>query len=218
MISSEMRRWRVELLIHNYKLLIVILTILVVLIFAMSVKRVRTKDVVTLISVSALIAAARGFFFFTPHIKPSSALLVIVGSAFGFMPGLVIGALSSVLSNFIFGQGPWTIFQMIGWGLVGAMGSLCKTRKVGVVAVFFLVLCVYSPLVNIASAILMTNTLNMESFIMMTMSGFPLDMIHAVTSSIFIFYLWSPIHKRLGRLHDRYGVLKYGRGKSSCNL
>jgi energy-coupling factor transport system substrate-specific component len=79
----------------------------------------------------ALVAALAAFgslgriaFAALPNVKPTTDIVLIAGFALGAAPGYVVGALAALTSNFFFGQGPWTPWQMAGWGLVGIIGAL----------------------------------------------------------------------------------------------
>ena len=41
----------------------------------------------------------------------------------GGAPGFMVGAIAALASNLFFGQGPWTPWQMVGWGGVGLFGA-----------------------------------------------------------------------------------------------
>ena len=63
-----------------------------------------------------------------PNFKPVTAIVMITGIAFGPEAGYLTGALAALLSNFLFGQGPWTPWQMFSWGIVGFLtGTLYRT-------------------------------------------------------------------------------------------
>ena len=56
------------------------------------------------------------------------------GYALGGGPGFAVGALAGLASNFFFGQGPWTPWQMAGWGAVGVIGAglaVLTGRRIG---------------------------------------------------------------------------------------
>ena len=82
--------------------------------------------------VAALAIAGRIAFAAFPNVKPTTDIVVFSGYALGPAPGFAVGALAGLVSNFWFGQGPWTPWQMIGWGLVGAsaapLGRLLRNR------------------------------------------------------------------------------------------
>ena len=58
-----------------------------------------------------------------PNVKPTTDIVLIAGFALGGAPGLAVGALAALASNFFFGQGYWTPWQMAAWGLVGLLGA-----------------------------------------------------------------------------------------------
>ena len=49
---------------------------------------------------------------------------VVPGGGLGGAPGFAVGAVAGLTSNFFFGQGPWTPWQMAAWGGVGIAGAL----------------------------------------------------------------------------------------------
>ncbi|HTW11789.1 MAG TPA: hypothetical protein VME01_03520, partial [Solirubrobacteraceae bacterium] len=75
-------------------------------------------------TLAAFGALGRIAFAAIPNVKPTTDIVLIAGFALGAAPGYVVGALAALSSNFFFGQGPWTPWQMAGWGLVGLLGAL----------------------------------------------------------------------------------------------
>ena len=59
-----------------------------------------------------------------PNFKPVSAIIIITAAAFGPEAGYLTGALAGFVSNFLFGQGPWTPWQMFCWGCIGFVAGL----------------------------------------------------------------------------------------------
>ena len=58
-----------------------------------------------------------------PNVKPTTDIVLIAGYALGGAPGFAVGAVAAIASNVVFGQGPWTPWQMLAWGLVGLLGA-----------------------------------------------------------------------------------------------
>ena len=46
--------------------------------------------------------------------------MLIAGYALGGAPGFAVGAVTAIASNIVFGQGPWTPWQMLAWGSSGS--------------------------------------------------------------------------------------------------
>jgi energy-coupling factor transport system substrate-specific component len=74
-------------------------------------------------TLAAIAALGRDAFVAVPDVKPITAIVLVSGIAFGTGPGFAVGAISGLASNFLLGQGPWTPWQMLGWGLVGLIGG-----------------------------------------------------------------------------------------------
>ena len=75
-------------------------------------------------TMAGLAAIGRIAFAPIPNVKPTTDIIFIAGFALGGAPGFVVGAVAALASNLLFGQGPWTPWQMVAWGLCGAFGAL----------------------------------------------------------------------------------------------
>jgi prenyltransferase beta subunit len=75
-------------------------------------------------TLAALAALGRDAFAAIPDVKPITAIVLVSGLAFGAGPGFAVGAIGGLASNILLGEGPWTPWQMLGWGLVGVLGAL----------------------------------------------------------------------------------------------
>ena len=74
-------------------------------------------------TLAAFAALGRIAFAALPNVKPTSDIVLVSGYALGAGPGFVVGALAGLTSNFFFGQGPWTPWQMAAWGVTGMLGA-----------------------------------------------------------------------------------------------
>ncbi len=74
-------------------------------------------------TLAAFAALGRIAFAAVPNVKPTTDIVLIAGYALGGAPGFVVGAVTGLTSNFFFGQGPWTVWQMAGWAGVGLIGA-----------------------------------------------------------------------------------------------
>ncbi len=85
-------------------------------------------------TLAAFAALGRIAFAALPNVKPTTDIVLISGYALGGAPGFAVGALAGLTSNFFFGQGPWTPWQMAGWGATGVLGAglaLVSGRRIG---------------------------------------------------------------------------------------
>ncbi len=81
------------------------------------------KLVAVIATLATLAALGRDAFVAIPDVKPITAIVLVSGVAFGAGPGFAVGAISALASNILLGEGPWTPWQMLGWGLVGLIGA-----------------------------------------------------------------------------------------------
>jgi energy-coupling factor transport system substrate-specific component len=81
------------------------------------------KLLAVIATLAALAALGRDAFAAVPDVKPITAIVLVSGIAFGAGPGFAVGAISALASNVLLGEGPWTPWQMLGWGIVGLIGA-----------------------------------------------------------------------------------------------
>jgi uncharacterized membrane protein len=157
-----------------------------------------------------------GRFLFAPMqgFKPVTAIVIIAAICLGSETGFMIGALTAVVSNFYFGQGLWTPFQMISWGGVGFFAGLLprfhltdgKTARIlslsaaGIVGgvVFSLTTDVMVPL----SAAAFSLSLYGEA----VLAALPWMALYAASNVVFLLVLARPISEKLQRIKTKYGV------------
>ncbi len=81
------------------------------------------KLLAVLATLAAIAALGRDAFAAIPDVKPITAIVLVSGVAFGAAPGFAVGAIAGIASNLLLGEGPWTPWQMLGWGVVGLLGA-----------------------------------------------------------------------------------------------
>jgi energy-coupling factor transport system substrate-specific component len=86
--------------------------------------RRRANELALVAALAALATAGRVLFASLPNFKPVTFVVLVSGIALGPASGFMVGATTAVISNLFFGQGPWTPWQMLAWGLVGVVGGL----------------------------------------------------------------------------------------------
>ena len=100
--------------------------------------RPSSKEVALVATMAALGALGRDAFAAIPDVKPTTAITFVCGYAFGPGPGFAVGAVGALAFNIFLGQGSWTPWQMLAWGIVGlggaALGRLLARRPLRRVA------------------------------------------------------------------------------------
>ncbi|MBQ7264483.1 MAG: ATP-binding cassette domain-containing protein [Firmicutes bacterium] len=177
-------------------------------------KSIKKRELVIIALLSALCCVGRLIFFPFPAIKPLTALVVISGVSMGAEAGFAVGAAGSLLSNFYFGQGPWTPWQMFAYGIIGFISgiffSLTKIKKTSInlgIFGFLSVLLIYGPIMNPASVLTAQPNADMKQILASFAVGISFDMIHAVSTVIFMLSISEPIIKRLERIKIKYAIL-----------
>ena len=169
-----------------------------------------TKRLVLIATMVALSVVGRFIFTPLPGFKPVTAVVVITAMYFGSEAGFMTGALSAVISNFYFGQGPWTPFQMFSWGLIGLIAGLLadllkRSRIVlGIYAVISGIM--YSLLMDIWTVLWVDGTFNFTRYLAAIVSATQFTVIYAVSNLIFLLLFIKPIGKTLERIKTKYGV------------
>lgn len=88
-------------------------------------RKPRAREIVLLSTMTGLSVAANELCSHTIPLHGGTAMVVISGIALGPETGFFVGALSRFVCNFFSGQGPWTPWQMVSWGLMGYLAGLC---------------------------------------------------------------------------------------------
>lgn len=92
--------------------------------------RPQAREMVTIAVLCAIAVASRAAFIMLPSFKPIVGIVMISGMAFGARAGFLTGAVSAFVSNFIFGQGPWTPWQMFAFGMAGFLAGLLYEKGI----------------------------------------------------------------------------------------
>ncbi len=168
------------------------------------------KRLVLLAVMVALSVVGRIIFTPIPGFKPVTAFVVITAMYFGSEAGFLTGALSAVISNFYFGQGPWTPFQMFSWGMIGLLAGLLSEvlKKNKLVLCIFAVIsgALYSFLMDIWTVLWADGFFNIERYLAAIISSMQFTLIYAVSNLIFLFLFAKPIGKVLERIKDKYAI------------
>lgn len=164
----------------------------------------------------ALAAAGRMLFAPIPDFKPVSAICILAGAVFGRRSGFMVGALAALVSNFFFGQGPWTPWQMYAWGLVGYLAGVLAERgwldrTPAVAAYGFLSGLLYGLLLNGWYIVGFVHPLTWPAALLAFGAALPFDALHGAATVAFLLALYAPWRRKLERIKRKY-ALADGRG------
>ncbi len=145
-----------------------------------------------------------------PIIKPVTALTILAAMYLGKEAGFLVGALSAVLSNFFFGQGPWTPFQMLAWGLIGWLAGILavplqrhRWLLLGYGAITGLG---YSMLMDVWTVLWHYENFSAASYGAVLITAIPHMLLYVCGNVLFLAVLGKPIGDKLLRIRKKYGI------------
>ncbi|MDO4475799.1 MAG: ECF transporter S component [Lachnospiraceae bacterium] len=192
---------------------LVILEIMIPFFLSLEMKKPDALSLCILAVMAALAAISRAAFIFVPGFKPITGIIMITGIAYGAETGFLTGALGLFASNFLFGQGPWTPWQMFAYGFAGFMAGLVfhKRRhwcRPPVLAIFgFLgILCVVGPLLDTCTVFSVLTTFTPKSILVIYAQGVPINILHALGCAVTLLLIGRPLIEKLDRLQHKYGL------------
>ncbi len=167
-----------------------------------------TRKLVLIAAMIALSVVGRIIFTPVPGFKPVTAMVVITAMYFGSEAGFMTGSLSALISNFCFGQGPWTPFQMFSWGILGFIAGIIarqlRENKV-VLAIYGIVSGVlYSFLMDVWTVLSADGYFNFSRYLAAVAASAEFTVIYAVSNVIFLLLFAKPIGKMLERIKVKY--------------
>lgn len=200
--------------------LLILLEIMIPFLLIFERRQPKAREIVTIASLSALAVVGRVAFFMLPQFKPVAAIVILSGVCLGGQVGFLVGAVTAFVSNMLFGQGPWTPWQMFGFGMLGFLSGICNvkgllTKNKGVLCVFgtFITVFVYGIILDTSSALIAQAKVTRESLLTYYVMGFPFNIIHGVATLFFLGVASRPIIEKLERIKVKYGLLKTNVGQ-----
>jgi prenyltransferase beta subunit len=163
-------------------------------------------------ALAALAVVGRLAFAAIPNVKPTTDIVMFAGYALGAVPGFVVGAVTALVSNIFLSQGPWTAWQMVGWGGVGVAAALLaramRGRELGRVPLA--IACGLGGLAFGAWMDLYQWTLaarqDLDSYLAVSASSLPYNLAHAIGNVVFCLLIGPLFVRSLRRYRRRFEV------------
>lgn len=201
---------------YNIVALLVLLECMLPFILVFEGRKPKARELVTIAVLCAIGIAGRGLFFMLPQFKPVTALTIIAGVAFGGEAGFLVGAVTMLLSNMLFSQGPWTPWQMFAMGLIGFIagvlfkkGWLSRTRVSLAVFGAFSSVVIYGGIMNPASMFMYSSqSVSLNTLLAYYLSGLPMDLVHGFGTVVFIMLAAEPMLEKMDRIKVKYGLVE----------
>ncbi|MBQ7759357.1 ECF transporter S component [Anaerotignum sp.] len=178
-------------------------------------RKPKARELVIIAVLCALGVAGRTAFFMLPQFKPVIALTIIAGVAFGGESGFLVGAMTMLVSNMLFSQGPWAPWQMFAMGIIGFLAGILFRK--GMLQRKRLSLCIfgalsavfiYGGIMNPAAALLSGNSMDLNIILAYYLTGLPVDCIQGLATWLFLWFAAEPMLEKLDRIKMKYGLVE----------
>lgn len=193
---------------------LIIMELLIPFFMAFEGRKPQARELVVIAVMCAIAIAAR-VAIPIPHFKAIFAIIMLSGIAFGPEAGFMVGAISAFASNFFYGQGPYTPWQMFAYGAGGMLAGFCfskggLSRKNWIMAVFgfFAVILWVGPLLDASSIFLMLTNITWESVLTTMAAGFYVNMSQAICTAAIMLLFGRAFLDKLDRIKLKYGMME----------
>lgn len=198
----------------NYYIVSVVILIASMLPFFVSYeqKKVTARDITLTATLIALAVVSRAAFYLVPQVKPIAAVVIVSAVCLGAHKGYIVGAFSAFVSNFIFGQGMWTPFQMVALGTVGLLtGLIFRWLKVNrytlSIVGFVLATVVYGAIVDMSTVLsAYGNNVTLKGALSIYASGAVFSLVFGGATAVFLFLFGMPFITKIERISKKYGL------------
>ena len=192
---------------------LIILELMIPFFLAFEGRRPQARELVVIAVMCALAIAAR-VVIPIPHFKANFAVIMLAGIAFGPEAGFMVGAISAFASNFMYGQGPYTPWQMMAYGAGGmlagflfAKNRLPKKPVIMAISGFLTVILWIGPLMDCSSIFLMLSRINWKSVLAVLLSGLTVNVANGISTALVMILFGRPLLDKLDRIKIKYGML-----------
>jgi energy-coupling factor transport system substrate-specific component len=174
--------------------------------------RPSARIVAAVAALAALGVAGRVVLAPVPNVVATTDVALLAGYALGGGPGFAVGALSGLVSNFWLGQGPWTPWQMAGWGLVG-VGGAALARFTGrslnrwwLAAAAAVAGLAYGALLDLSVMVQYGGEQSVDRYVALSARGIPFNVAHALGNAALMLAAGPAMVRILGRYRERFEV------------
>ncbi len=163
-------------------------------------------------TLAALAALGRVAFAALPDVKPTTDIVLLAGFVLGAAPGFAVGSVAALASNFFFGQGAWTPWQMFAWGLIGLLGaglgriSGRRLGRTGLAVACGAAGLLFGVVLNFSTWITFSGDLTLDHFLVIAGSALPFDVTHAIGNVVFCVAFGPALVRALLRFRGRIDV------------
>jgi energy-coupling factor transport system substrate-specific component len=181
--------------------------------FEFETRAAGSKEIALIGILGTVSAVIRIPFAAIPNVQPCTYLIVCAGYVFGPLAGFMVGAITALVSNFFLGQGPWTIYQMFAWGMVGVSASYLKRLnpgRRGLIAFGIAWGYLFGAIINLWFWAAFVYPLTPNTFLVSQLNSLWFDTAHVISNVIFLGLLGKKTISILERFHKRFQWQPFG--------
>jgi energy-coupling factor transport system substrate-specific component len=171
--------------------------------------RPSSRVIALVASLTALAVASRLVLAPIPNVVGTTDVALLTGYALGGPPGFMVGALAAPISNIWLGQGPWTVWQMVGWGLAGlagaglAMAAGRHLGRLGLALACGAMGLVYGALLDLSVMVTYGGEQSLDRFAALSARGVPFNLAHAAGNFAIAFAAGPALVRMISRFRER---------------
>ncbi len=168
-----------------------------------------SKEIALISILGTLSAVSRIPFAAIPSIQPCTYLIICTGYTFGPVTGFTVGALTPLISNFFLGQGPWTLYQMFAWGMIGASSASLRRLKcgrLGIIGFGFAWGYIFGAIMNLWHWSFFIYPHTFLTFLAIETASLWFDTLHAAGNTVFLGLFGVKTLKILERFRKRFDI------------
>jgi len=201
--------------LKQYHILSLILAVLALglLFLNFEKKDLKLEKLVLIAAFVALATVSRILFnviTILPGFNPVSAIIILIAIVFGGEVGFMVGALTAFISNNYLSHGPWTVFQMFSWGIIGYLSGLFSKilKKNKIILIIFGIFSgiLFSVIMDIYTVLSIDNAFNFKRFLFAQSISLPFTITYIVANVIFLILFGDLFIKRLERIIKKYNL------------
>src|SRR5919108_5795606 len=169
-----------------------------------------SQTVALVAALAALAVAGRVALAAIPNVVATTDIVLIAGYTVGAAPGFAVGALAGVVSNFWLGQGPWTPWQMAGWGMVGVAGAGLRVvtgrrlGRVGLATACGVAGLAYGALLDLSVMVTYGGEQSLDRYLAVSSRGIPFNVAHAVGNVALALAAGPALVRMISRYRSRF--------------
>ena len=174
----------------------------------------RTRPPSQVVALVALLAAlavvGRVLLAPLPNVVATTDIVLIAGYVLGPAPGFAVGALGGLVSNFWLGQGIWTPWQMVAWGMTGVGGALLwkltggRAGRIRLALACGLAGLLFGMWMNLQFLVGFGGEVTVGRYLALQVRSIPFDLAHIIGNVLFALAAGPALVAALRRFRERF--------------